>query len=342
MELKLPPNIQFFIAVAVIYFAYGRSGFVQERIMSHTYVNEDGTTEKFVYTVYILFFQCLCAVITSKLVILLLRLPGNSAPITSYFLVSATFIMAQFFSVHSLLYVSYPAAVLAKSCKPIPVMLIGIFVLRKHYTLSKYVYVGMMCLGIVFFSYNPNKGTDHTTTLWGYILLGVSLALDGVTGNFQEKLVKLYSPSSNQLMFYSNFWASLLLFFALIFTGEFGHALAFSSRHPEIFEDLLWFGLCNAVGQHAVYFLVRNFGALVLSTVTTTRKFFSILWSVVWFGHPVTNLQWGGVSLVFASLILDVYTPKSHPKAEPLPPGGTPVVPHKEQHVESDAESRSR
>jgi len=335
MELKIPSNIQFLVAVVVIYVAYGRSAFVQERMMSHTYVNEDGTTEKFVYTVYLLFFQTFCAVLTSKLVIFLLRLPGNAAPITSYFLVSATFILAQFFSVHSLLYVSYPAAVLAKSCKPIPVMLIGIFVLRKHYAFSKYVYVGMMCLGIVFFSYNPNKGTDHATTMWGYILLAASLGLDGVTGNFQEKLVKLYSPSSNHLMYYSNLWASFLLFIALLFTGEFADAMSFSQRHPQVFDDLLWFGLCNAIGQHAVYFLVRNFGALVLSTVTTTRKFFSILWSVVWFGHPVTNLQWTGVFLVFASLILDVYK-KTPPKAEPLSPA-SPEVTHKE-----DVEARSR
>lgn len=54
-------------------------------------------------------------------------------------------------------------------------------------------------------------------------------------------------------------------------SGEFSDAISFCSRHPEIFPDLLWFGICNAIGQHAVYYLVRNFGALVLSMATTTR-----------------------------------------------------------------------
>ena len=54
-------------------------------------------------------------------------------------------------------------------------------------------------------------------------------------------------------------------------SGEFSEAIRFCGRHPDIYPDLLWFGLCNAIGQHAVYFLVRNFGALVLSMATTTR-----------------------------------------------------------------------
>ena len=51
---------------------------------------------------------------------ILLRLPPNIVPIQSYALVSFTFIAAQFFSFHSLLFVSYPTQVLTKSCKPIP------------------------------------------------------------------------------------------------------------------------------------------------------------------------------------------------------------------------------
>jgi len=309
---RIHPNIQFFIAVVVIYFCYGRSSFVQERIMSTKYHNDDGEEEKFVYTFFILFFQCVFSVITSKLVILVFQLAGNNAPPTSYILVSVTFILAQYFSFHALLFVSYPTQVLAKSCKPIPVMLLGILVLRKRYSLAKYIYVLMMCVGIVCFSYDPNKAGHSTSTIWGYILLGASLILDGVTGNFQEKLVKLYSPSSNQLMFFSNLWASLLLLIVLLFTGEFITAAAFCTRHPSLYPDLIWFGLCNAIGQHAVYFLVRNFGALVLSTATTTRKFFTILLSVIWFGHQVTTLQWSGVFFVFLSLTLDVYNKPAH------------------------------
>jgi len=39
--------------------------------------------------------------------------------------------------------------------------------------------------------------------------------------------------------------------------------------------------------------------------MTTTRKFFTILGSVLIFRHPLTALQWTGTVLVFAGLSLD-------------------------------------
>ena len=61
----------------------------------------------------------------------------------------------------------------------------------------------------------------------------------------------------------------------MILSGELTDALAFCSRHPEIYSDLFWFGILNAIGQHAIYFIVLKFGALSLTMVTTTRFVFS-------------------------------------------------------------------
>ena len=44
----------------------------------------------------------------------------------------------------------------------------------------------------------------------------------------------------------------------------------------------------------------------MLTTVTTCRKFFTILASVVFFGHQLKALQWFGVGLVFTGLSLEV------------------------------------
>ena len=42
-----------------------------------------------------------------------------------------------------------------------------------------------------------------------------------------------------------------------------------------------------------------NFGPLTCSIVTTTRKFFTILGSVLLFGNAMSTLQWTGTILVF-------------------------------------------
>lgn len=44
---------------------------------------------------------------------------------------------------------------------------------------------------------------------------------------------------------------------------------------------------------------VVSFGPLTCSIVTTTRKFFTILGSVILFGNVITSLQWVGTVLVF-------------------------------------------
>jgi UDP-galactose transporter B1 len=51
---------------------------------------------------------------------------------------------------------------------------------------------------------------------------------------------------------------------------------------------------------------VAQFNSLVLATVTTTRKFFTVLTSVMWFGHHITLQQWLGVAAVFAGLALEI------------------------------------
>lgn len=45
----------------------------------------------------------------------------------------------------------------------------------------------------------------------GYALLLGSLALDGITGPFQEKLVHTHKPTSYHMMMYSNIWGAFFL-----------------------------------------------------------------------------------------------------------------------------------
>ena len=51
------------------------------------------------------------------------------------------------------------------------------------------------------------------------------------------------------------------------------------------------FGVCSSVGQMFILYTVRHFPPLVLSTITTTRKFFSILLSVLFMGNEINAWQ---------------------------------------------------
>ena len=50
---------------------------------------------------------------------------------------------------------------------------------------------------------------------------------------------------------------------------------------------------------------VSEFGPLPCSIITTTRKFFTVLGSVIMFGNTLHTRQWLGAVLVFAGIFLD-------------------------------------
>lgn len=45
--------------------------------------------------------------------------------------------------------------------------------------------------------------------------------------------------------------------------------------------------------------MIADYGALPCSIVTTTRKFFTVMASVLYFGNKLTGRQWMGAILVF-------------------------------------------
>ena len=114
-----------------------------------------------------------------------------------------------FCSVRSLRYVIYPIQVLAKSCKPVPVMIMGAF-MGKRYPARKYFNVFLIVLGVALFMgggdkkpKQPPSQTDSTlhdndtsaspSQLMGILLLFISLCFDGGTGAYEDKLMSVHS-----------------------------------------------------------------------------------------------------------------------------------------------------
>jgi len=303
-DLKGSPlfrEIQLLVCVAGIYTFYLLFGYYQENIMSTKWGPRE---ERFKFTSFLLTIQSIVNAICAGLVIFFAALPTDKTPFHKYLWVSVTSIFAMFCSNSALRFVDYPTQVLAKSCKSIPVMFMGLLVFRKKYSLVKYVCVIMVAVGIALFmapSKEHHKGGTETTYFGIFLLLG-SLALDGLTGPFQDDLIHTYKPSSPHLMFYSNLWGSVVMFVVVFVSGDLHPALDFCIRNPDIVPQLALFSLCSALGQNFIFYTIHQFGALTCTTVTTTRKFFTILVSVLWFGHYVSPLQWFAVTLVFVGL----------------------------------------
>lgn len=104
-----------------------------------------------------------------------------------------------------------------------------------------------------------------------------------------------------------NFWAVFQLFFgALLFTDQLQTGFALTLTDTSLFCELIIFGFVSAAGQIFIFRMVTNQGALLLAITTSTRKFFTILASVIYFNHKISEIQWLSVAAVFIGLTLDI------------------------------------
>lgn len=150
----------------------------------------------------------------------------------------------------------------------------------------------------------------------GEILLMLSLLLDGVTGAVQERMRSESKTKSGHMMVNMNLWSICFLGVALIATGQIFDFIGFVQRHPHIIMQLILFSMCSALGQFFIFWTVSDFGPLPCSIVTTTRKFFTVLASVIFFGNPMLTRQWIATFIVFVGLFLDAFYGKQPIKSK--------------------------
>lgn len=308
---------QLIICALGIYACYLRYGLLQERIYTTAHGLEG---EKYSYSLFLVLIQTATNAAAAGLALALglfksvrkesAQPVANSepakrffqgVPLTDYFVVSLSYLSAMVFSFTALNYMSYPMQALGKSCKMIPVMLMGIVIRRRRYSVRDYACVLLVTIGVATFSWKSNKSKVPASPL-GFALLFASLFMDGVTGPLQERLVAQYKPSTHELMFWQNICSVAWLILACTVTGEGLRAIAFITRYPSTLMDVMAFSVVSALGQNFIFYTVRNFNALIVTTITTTRKMFTVLLSIFLYNHAMVRRQWLGLLLVFAAI----------------------------------------
>lgn len=296
---------KFLICALGVFVSYFYYGILQESITKGKYGEKE---EKFTYTMALVFVQCIINSIFAKAAMSLVSREKDNTPMRMYTMCSLTYLGAMLASNQSLQYVTYPTQVLGKSVKPIPVMILGIIFAQKRYPLAKFLFITMICMGVALFMYKDKKPiTEDSSHHFGFgeVLLIVSLTLDGLTGASQDKMRSAHKTGAYHMMLYVNMWSVLWLAIGLAVSGEGIAFLGFMQRHPSVLLKMITFGIASAIGQVFIFITVTSFGPLPCSIVTTTRKFFTILASVIFFGNPMSSRQWVGTVLVFLGLGLD-------------------------------------
>ncbi|KDR82614.1 hypothetical protein GALMADRAFT_88091 [Galerina marginata CBS 339.88] len=243
------------------------------------------------------------------------------------------------FGFAALSYISYPALVLGKSCKLVPVMLMNVLLYRRKFAPHKYLVVFMVTTGITVFMVmgDAKKGKAHGTAkdkgsangealspyanLIGIAYLLINLALDGAVNSTQDEIFTRHKVTGQQMMFWINIFCTILTtalsvlplpYIPVIHPSEGGQpeligALNFIREHPSIITPLAQFALTGALGQLFIFETLQHFGSLTLVTITLTRKLFTMLLSVVVYNHKLSKGQWFGAAVVFAGISVEAF-----------------------------------
>ncbi|KAI1821343.1 solute carrier family 35 member B1 [Xylaria intraflava] len=328
---------QLVIAVSGIYGSFLTWAYLQEKLTTTPH-GPPGQTEVFKYPVFLNTIQSLFAAATGALYLWFSTPKGSTVPpiipssriLMPLLLIALTSSLASPFGYASLAHIDYITFLLAKSCKLLPVMFLHITVFRKRYPLYKYLVVAAVTAGVAVFTLHSGKkskghgsaSTERNST-WGLLLLGINLLFDGLTNSTQDHIFSTFQPYSGPQMMCANNLMSMAVMVAylvlspwLVHTGigewlgmdiagsagELQDALAFMARNPGVWSDIIGFAACGAVGQVFIFYTLSTFSSVLLVTVTVTRKMFTMILSVVAFGHRLTHMQYLGVGLVFGGI----------------------------------------
>nr|CAD2194244.1 unnamed protein product [Meloidogyne enterolobii] len=322
---KFNKNFALIFGLFLLYFFIFVKAKRLARTKGYTIKTYGEKNEKFIFMQALVFFQCICNLLLATIV------KNNGAktaiimdnvPSFMYSICSISYFLAMLFSNMALEWVNYPTQILGKSCKPIPIMLFGVFFAHKRYPLRKYFYVLLIVIGMAIFLYKPGKQVKHFEFGAGELLLCASLAMDGVTGAVQDRIRHYYTTDKWAMMFSMNAFSSAFLSLMLVVSGELIAFFNFLVAYPGALREILLFSVSGAVGQCFIFKTVTDFGPLTCSIVTTLRKLFSLVFSILLFSHPYTNRHILGTILVFAALLLDALDSRKNHQKEKEKNGG--------------------
>ncbi|KAI3787439.1 hypothetical protein L1987_41906 [Smallanthus sonchifolius] len=216
----------------------------------------------------------------------------------------------------SLAFLNYPAQLMFKSTKVLPVMIMGAFIpgLRRKYPPHEYVSALLLVVGLILFTL-ADANTSPNFSILGVVMVSGALIMDSFLGNFQEAIFTM-NPDTTQMemLFCSTVVGLPFLIPPMLLTGELFKAWSSCSQHPYVYGVLVFEAMATFIGQVSVLSLIAIFGAATTAMITTARKAVTLLLSYLIFTKPLTEQHGTGLILISMGIVL-----KMIPENKPAP-----------------------
>lgn len=227
-------------------------------------------------------------------------------PWKTYVKLSAVLMGSNGLTKGSLAILNYPAQIMFKSTKVLPVMIMGAFIpgLRRKYPFHEYVSAVLLVVGLILFTL-ADAQTSPNFSVVGAAMVSGALVMDSFLGNFQEAIFTM-NPETTQMemLFCSTVVGLPFLIPPMVLTGELVRAWNSCNQHLYVYAVLLFEAMATFVGQVSVLSLIAIFGAATTAMVTTARKAVTLLLSYLIFTKPMTEQHGTGLLLISMGIIL--------------------------------------
>ena len=230
---------------------------------------------------------------------------SHTASLERHGIVAVALIAARGLTNVSLQYLNYPTQIIFKSMKLITVMIGSLVILRATFTV--YEYASALCLVVAACAFSLGD-TDVSVQFpaKGIVIVLLSLVGDSLHSNTQDSLLREHKASTSEAMLFTNLFAAAASFVYILATGELWAAIRYCQAYPVAYGLFVLRSAVIYLGVLCFVLMIKSFGVVAATGVTTVRKIVSILLSFVLFPKPWSEKYvWGG-ALFAASLCLSV------------------------------------
>ncbi|KAI8437813.1 hypothetical protein MSG28_012032, partial [Choristoneura fumiferana] len=202
-----------------------------------------------------------------------LRAPVLSVPLHQFSYCSLSNIVSAWCQYEALKFVSFPMQVLSKSCKVIPVMLMGKAVSGNKYELYEYVTAALISVGMLLFmlTSKDDYSAGRVSLASGIALLALYMCCDSFTASWQARLFVRTRVQPLHMV------AGVSLASALLAAAALAAQPAAQPRwqllqHGQFVSDVVLLSLSSAAGQLLIYRTIARFGAVAFTIIMTLRQ----------------------------------------------------------------------
>uniref|UniRef100_A0A3Q1BQA8 Solute carrier family 35 member B4 n=1 Tax=Amphiprion ocellaris TaxID=80972 RepID=A0A3Q1BQA8_AMPOC len=229
-------------------------------------------------------------------------------PVSNYVIMVTMFFTVSVINNYALNFnIAMPLHMIFRSGSLIANMILGIIILKKRYSASKYLSIALVSAGIFICTIMSAKQVNVSSEgsedqgfyafirwLIGIAMLTFALLMSARMGIFQETLYKQYGKHSKEALFYNH--CLPLPGFLLLASDIYNHCIHFSQSNFNF--------PFRYVCIRGVFILTTECASLTVTLVVTLRKFLSLIFSIIYFQNPFTAWHWVGTAVVFLGTLL--------------------------------------